>query len=580
MLAVKHFLDVAQGKAPADLVLKGAKLANVFSLEYEKADVAIQDGKIAGIGTGYRGKHEEDLSGTLLVPGFFDAHCHIESTLLTPAPFSELAALHGTTAIAADPHEIANTCGLAGVDFMWRESLECPLDMFFTAPSCVPASSFETPYEPLDASAIVEMFDRGWCKSLGEVMNYPAVIEGDPQVWQKIFASRTYIKSGHAPGLVGKALCAYVSSGCDSDHETVTLEEGREKLKRGMWLMIREGATEHNLETLAPLILENETRSSRCMFVSDDLTAAYLKKRGHMDEKIRLAARSGISPLTALRMTTLTPAAYFGYRNRGALAPGYVADIVSVDNLESCRVRHVWKSGRPVVIDGRLTKGPIPRTDFGTLSFRRKRISLPPEGSFRIQAKAGQDIRVIGLKPGQVVTDHLAMKPSVRDGCLCADPSRDLAMLCVLEKNQGTGRLAIGFVKGLGLRQGALGSSFAHDAHNFIVAGMDTTSIRTALSFLIETGGGLAACRNEKVLASLPLPVGGLMNPGQADEVISGLDHVEKAASGLGTTLEHPFMAMSFLCLSVIPDLKLTDRGYVDLVRGGLQSLFVDSASR
>ncbi len=287
---------MSPGEKPLQILY--ARLANVFTLEHEITDVAIQDGMIAGTGERYVGRDDEDLSDKILVPGFFDAHCHIESTLLTPAPFSELAVVHGTTAVAADPHEIANTCGLAGVEFMWRESLNCPMDMFFAAPSCVPASTFETPYEILDASAIAQIFDHGWCDSLGEVMNYHAVISGDLGVWGKILSSRGYVKSGHAPGLTGKDLCAYSSRGCDSDHEAVTLEEGREKLRKGMWLMIREGATAHNLKVLPPLIRENEARSSRCMFVSDDLTASYRKKRGHMDEKIRLAVQSGISPLT------------------------------------------------------------------------------------------------------------------------------------------------------------------------------------------------------------------------------------------------------------------------------------------
>lgn len=577
---VRRILEVAQGKAPADLVLKNAILANVFTLEYEAADVAVQDGRIAGVGKGYVGRCEEDLSGMILTPGFFDAHCHVESTLLTPAPFSELAIVHGTTAVAADPHEIANTCGLPGVEFMWRESLECPVDMFFAAPSCVPASDFETPCETLDASGIGEMFDRGWCDSLGEVMNFPAVIQGDAEVWGKLQASRGYVKSGHAPGLMGKPLCAYLMSGCDSDHETVDFEEGLEKLRKGMWLMIREGATAHNLEALAPLILENETRSSRCMFVSDDLTAAYLRKRGHMDEKIRLAAGLGISPLTALRMSTLNPAMYFGYRERGAIAPGYMADIVAVEDLEGCRVRHVWKNGRHVVKNGLFACDPVPRASFTTRSSCLKGIPLPPEDAFRIPVGKAPEFRVIGLKQDQIVTEHLTMRPTVRHGCIMPDPGRDLAMLCVLEKNQATGRLALGFVKGLGLHSGALGSSVAHDAHNFIVAGMDIASIRTALSHLIETGGGLVACLNQEALASLPLPVGGLMNPGQADEVISGLDRVEEKAAFLGASIDHPFMAMSFLCLSVIPELKLTDKGYVDLSRGGLQTLSVGEGSR
>ena len=572
---VDDFLAVARGDREADLVLRGARVANVFTLEYEEADVAIYGGRIAGVGKGYSGRAEEDLSGYVLAPGFLDGHCHIESTMLTPAGFAELAAVRGTSAVAADPHEIANTCGMAGVEFMWRESLGCPVDIHYTAPSCVPASSFETPLEPLDAGAIAEMFERGWCDSLGEVMNYPGVINGDPALWAKLYASGKRPRSGHAPGLSGKELCAYLLSGCDSDHESFSIEEGLEKLRRGMWLMIREGATEHNLEELAPIVKENEARSSRCMMVSDDLTARYLRDVGHMDEKIRRAVRLGISPLVALRMVTLSTAEYFGWRDLGAVAPGRFADLVAVDSLENCSVRKVWKRGRLVAENGKLAGPRVSRVAPPVLAAGA--LSVPEESFFHLPVPAGAKIRVVGLRRGQVVTEHLVMEPTVRNGMASADPERDLAYLAVLEKNRGCGRLAVGFVHGLGLKEGAICSSVAHDAHNFVAAGMDIPSLRRAFALLIEQGGGIAAVRGDTVLASLALPVGGLMNPSPADAVISGFEEVERAAATLGTDVNHPFMAMSFLSLSVIPELKLTDQGYVDLGRGGEQSLFVEA---
>lgn len=406
-------------------------------------------------------------------------------------------------------------------------------------------------------------------------MNYPGVIQGDPALWAKLYVTGKRPRSGHAPGLRGKELCAYLLSGCDSDHESFTREEGLEKLRRGMWLMIREGATEHNLEELAPLVRENEARSSRCMMVSDDLSARYLRDTGHMDEKIRRAVGLGISPLVALRMVTLSPAEYFGWRDRGAIAPGRLADLVAVDSLESCNVRRVWKRGEPKVAEGKLLSGEVPRRAFPVLASGN--LPVPREEDFRLSVPPGAKIRVLGLRPGQVVTEHLILEPTLREGCAVPDASRNLAFLAVLEKNQGTGRLGLGFVSGLGLKKGALFSSVAHDAHNFVVAGMDIPSILRAFTYLVERGGGIGAVRGTEVLASLDLPVGGLMNSSEGDQVIRGLSAAEEAAAKLGTELDHPYMALSFLSLSVIPELKLTDRGYVDLGRGGHQPLFVQN---
>ncbi len=566
-------LAVSRGDIPADLVLKGARIANVLSMDYEYADVAIHEGRIAGVGKGYKGKENLDLSGMILAPGFFDAHCHIESTMLVPSSFAGLVAARGTSAVAADPHEIANTSGMAGVEYMYRDSEYAPVDIFYTAPSCVPASSFETPLEDLGADKVAEMFSKGWCHSLGEVMNFPAVISGEKDIWDKIRASSGRVKNGHAPGVTGSNLCAYLVSGCDSDHECVVAAEALEKLRRGMWLMIREGATEKNLEELACIVREDERRACRCMLVSDDLTAAYLRDRGHMDEKVRLAVACGISPLAALRMVTFSPANYFGFRDRGAIAPGYIADIVAVEDLESCKVRRVWKEGRLVSSDGVLNR-PCKKAEItDSVRVSSSSLKVPGTGELAIPIQEGQKIRVIGVVSGQVTTEHRILEPRIISGNAAADPSRDIAILAVMEKNRGTGRLSLGFVQGLGLKGGALGSSVAHDAHNYVVAGMDVLSMRTAFEKLVSAGGGLVAARGNEVKAFLPLPIAGLMSPENPDEIIDGLRVVEKAATELGSEIENPFMTMSFLCLSVIPELKLTDSGYVDFSRGGAQGI-------
>ncbi len=571
---IKKMLAVARGELAADVVIKNAKVANVFSLEFEKKDVAIYDGYIVGIGTGYYGKEEVDAKNAVLAPGFIEGHCHIESTMLTPAGFAEMVLPRGTTTVIADPHEIANTCGMEGLSFMYEESLHLPLDIFLTAPSCVPASPFETPREELDALAIKRTYEEGWCTTLGEVMNYPAVIHGDAEMWGKIFASWDVVRSGHAPGVTGKELCAYLLSGCSSDHESSTKEEGLEKLRRGMWLMIRQGATEHNLEELLPLIKENEARSSCAMFVSDDLTANHLQTKGHLDETLRLSIKKGLSPLVALRMVTLSPARYFRLFDRGAVAPGYIADLVLLDSLETCNVINVWKKGKKVVENRELLGAPFKREHNYPQS--SEVFHIPTVEDISIEPSGNKKIRLIGFRRGQVVTTHLIENPTITNGKVTADKKRDIAKIVVVDKNSDSRRFFTGFVKGFDLKKGALASSVAHDAHNFIAAGMDDISIITALRELRNLGGGLVVASGDQILASLPLPVGGLMSDSTASDVILAIEDVEKAAETLGTSITHPFMAMSFLSLSVIPELKITDQGYVDLNRGGCMSLFVE----
>lgn len=568
----RQCLPFARGEVPAELVIRNARVANVFSLEYEEADVAVARGIIVGMGPGYEGQESIDAAGKVLIPGMIDGHVHVESSMLTPFRFAEAVVPRGTSAVMADPHEMANVLGADGIVAMWKYSQGLPMDFFWGASSCVPASEFETCREPLDASIVESLLKKGICQHLGEMMNYPAVISGADDVWAKIAAAGDRPLSAHSPGVTGHDLCAYLLSGCNADHESVSYAEAMEKLRRGGYVMLRSGAVADDLPVLAPLVLENPARSSRCMIVSDDVTPTALMSSGHMDDKMREMCRLGVDPLVALRMVTLTPAEYFRLPRRGGIAPGWVADLALVDSLESCKVARVWKAGRLVARDGKLCS----RFDISFPS-ENKRTSPPVEArDILVQTiRDKSDIRVIGWQCGSLYTESLRLEARTDAGLVVADPGKDIAKLVVQERNRSTGRVSVGFVKGLGLQRGALGSSIAHDAHPFIVAGADDASILQALSWLRENGGGVVACDGERILAALPLPVGGLMSDAGVEDVADALAKVDEAAAELGIIGPHPCMALSFLSLSVIPSLKLTDHGYVDLGQGGRQELLV-----
>ena len=566
---------VARGDIPADLVIHNAKIANVCSGEYELSDVAVYSGKIAGIAEGYEGKITFNAEGRVLIPSMIDGHVHIEDTMMTPGNFARFAAKHGTGTVLADPHEIANTLGMAGLQYMFRASQGLPIDIFYGAPSCVPASELETPYQELDMSNLHDMFSRGLVQHLGEMMNFPAVIAGDPEAWGKILAAGNVPLTGHAPGVTGKPLNAYLSSGINSDHECTTLTEAQEKLSRGMWLMIREGASFRDLRTLLPLIRNNPLNAARCMVVSDDITARYLVECGHMDEKMRIMLGEGIDPFIALRMVTLTPAEYFRLYDRGAITPGKLADfaLVDADTLDShFTVSEVWKNGRLVMRDDDVFSRD--EHEHAVPLIRNKVTHIPSQQDIRVKALGGM-MNVIGVTEGTVITKTLQLRPRVIDGFAVQDADNDVAKIVVLERHNDTGRFGVGFVKGLGIRHGAVGSSVAHDAHNFVVAGMDDTSIITALHALADMGGGLTCTLGDEVKASFALPIGGLMSTLDAEEVCDNLTHMEDTAKALGVNIPHPFMVLSFLCLSVIPELRITDLGYVDITKGGKQNIFV-----
>ena len=485
--------------------------------------------------------------------------------------FADEVVKRGTTAVMADPHEISNALGMAGLEYMHNASFGLPIDIFLGAPSCVPASQFETPYEELDMIAIKSMFEDKLCQHLGEMMNFPALIAGDPEVWGKIAAAGDVPLTGHAPNVSGKALNAYLVSGVNSDHECSNLDEAREKLRRGMWLMIREGASFPNLKTLLPLLKQNPLYYSRCMAITDDVTALYLSEVGHMDAKVKIMINEGLDPLIALRLVTLSPAEYFRLWDRGAVAPGRRADFALIDSLEKFNVLQVWKDGRQVVRDGELVK-----KSNNNIAMPNINIKITPPQPHQIKVKAsGSLINVIGVSQGEVITKTLLKAPLVDNGFVISDTQNDIVKIVVMERHRNTGRLAVGFVNGLGIKRGAIASSVAHDAHNFVAAGVSDAAIINAITELCKTGGGFTVAEDNKILGTLPLPIGGLMTNLSAHETADALAELEIRAGELGVKISHPFMALSFLCLSVIPELRITDQGYVDITKGGIQPLFV-----
>ena len=557
----------AMGKAPADLVLRGGQIADVFQGRLEKTDVAIADGCIVGCGA-YDGP-TMDVSGKVICPGLIDGHLHLESTMLSPPEFARAAVPHGTSAVMLDPHEIVNVQGAQGLDYILSFSHRLPLSMFVLLPSCVPASPLETNGADFGLDELSRYQSHPGVLGLAEVMNFPGVLAGDAGVLAKIQMFRRQVVDGHAPLLRGKSLNAYRVAGIGSDHESTGLAEAREKLARGLYLMIREGSTAKNLTELLPAVTPASLR--RTMLVTDDCHPEDLWRRGHVDHLIKRAVAAGCPPLAALTMTTLNPARYFRLPDRGAVAPGYRADLVVVNNLEEFQVEKVLHQGRLVAAHGNLTEdipsGPAP------ISAPGLRLTNFTAASFAIPAAADL-IKVIKILPGQIITEKIVVPTPAAAGLVQADPTRDLLKLAVLERHRGTGNVGLGLVQGLGLARGALASSVAHDSHNIIVAGVSDQDMWLAVRHLAEIGGGLAVAAGGEIVADLPLPVAGLMSTRPVAAVAAGHARVTRAARDLGSSLPDPFMALSFLALPVIPALKLTDRGLVDVDRFDFVPLF------
>jgi adenine deaminase len=557
-------LEVARGDAPADLVVRGGRVLSVFTREWLEADVAICDGMIAGVGP-YEGLETIDADGAFVAPGLIDAHLHLETSKLLPSEFARLVLPLGTTAVVADPHEIANVLGTDGVHWLVDVCEGLPLEVFFTASSCVPASHFESPHRPFTTGDLESLLRRKRVIGLAEMMNFPGVVGGDPGELAKLAVDGVERVDGHAPGVRGHALQAYAAAGIRSDHEAFTVEEGRERLRAGLWLLIREASAARNLRALIPLVAEFGPH--RMAFCTDDREPEHIATDGHINAIVRDAVALGVAPAEALTMGSHHPALWHGLDHLGAVAPGYQADLLLFPDLERFVPEIVLKRGRAV---GEIEPTTVPE-------WVRQSVRLRPvaPADFAVAWQGGA-ARVIGLVPGQIVTESLVEELLVTDGHAHADPERDLAKIAVIERHLGTGRIGLGFVRGFGLARGALASTFSHDAHNLVVVGMSDEDMATAVGRIAELGGGLVVVDGGRVAAELPLPVAGLLSDRPLADVISGSEATVAAVHALGSKVASPFQSMAFLALSVIPSLKLTDRGLVDVDRFELVPLHAD----
>jgi adenine deaminase len=557
-------LAVARGDEPADLVVRGGRVLSVFTREWLDVDVAVADGWIAGLGE-YEGRETLDASGRYVVPGFIDAHMHLESSKLLVDEFARLVLPLGTTAVVADPHEIANVLGTDGVHWLHDVCAVLPLDVFFMASSCVPASAFESPRRELSTGDLEAMLRRRRVIGLAEMMNFPGVVSGDPRELAKLEVEGARHVDGHAPRVLGRALQAYVAAGIRSDHEAYTEEEGRERLRAGMWLLIREASAARNLHALLPLV--REFGPGRIAFCTDDREPEHIADDGHVNSMVRESVAAGVSPEDALVMASHHPATWHGLTHLGAIAPGYQADVLVLPDLVRFVPDVVLKRGRPV---GEIPHAAVPEWVKSTV-----RIQPVSASDLRIPW-AGGSARVIGLVEGQIVTEGLVEEPTVADGYAVADPDRDIAKVAVVERHLGTGRVGLGFVRGFGLRSGAFASSIAHDAHNLVVVGVDDADMARAITRLSELGGGIVVAQEFGIRAELPLPVAGLLSDAPLDTVLEQSRAVVEAVERQGCTFTAPFQMLAFLALSVIPSLKITDRGLVDVDRFELVPLRAD----
>jgi adenine deaminase len=567
---LQHKLRVARGEKPAELLFKNARIVNVMSGEIHPADVAVDDGRIMGFGN-YEAAETIDLDGAYLAPSLIDGHFHVESSMVTLPEFATAVVPHGTGAMVIDPHEYANVLGLDGIRYVLESSKDLPIDFFVMLPSCVPATHLETAGARFTAEDLALMIGDDRIAGIAELMNYPGVFLGMESELAKIKAGKGKAIDGHAPGLRGKNLNAYALAGVRSDHESTELEEAREKLRIGLHLLVREGSTERNLEHIIGLVTPQN--SMNCSFATDDKLPGDLVREGHIDHSIRKAIALGLPPVTAIQMGTINTARHYRLKNHGAIAPRFWADFIVLEDLAAMTVRRVYKKGKLVAENGRYVgekppEVPQPRSTMN-LSYRA------PE-DFQLGANGAKKIRAIEIVPHQIVTKTAIETPKIERGQIVADTERDLLKLVVVERHHATGNVGVGFVRGFGLQRGALGSTVAHDAHNVVVVGTNDEDIAAAIKALEAMRGGQVAIVDGRVEAALPLPIAGLVSDQPLEAVIERISELNAAAARLGCKLDAPFMTLSFMSLSPIPELKLTDQGLVDAVNMTLTSVIVD----
>jgi len=555
-----RLISVAKGEVPADLILANARVVNVFTGEVEPGNVAICGDSIAGVGDYDQGQQVFDLEGRYLAPGLINGHTHVESSMLDVGQYARAVVPRGTLAVVTDLHEIANVCGLDGIRYMLSYARRLPMELFLMAPSCVPATPLETSGASLEPEHIRQLLRWQGCIGLGEMMNFPAVIAGDASVLSKIDLAREKVVDGHAPGVTGKNLTAYIAAGIYSDHESVALDEAEEKLRQGMHVMIREGSSEKNLDALLPIVTDKTYK--RCLFVVDDRSCRDLLRDGDIDAVVRKAILRGLDPVRAIQMATINTAEYFKLDRLGAIAPGYRANLIVIDDLSRLNIGMVFYQGRLVARDGKPlfpSYQPVGKKLTDT-------VNIKPFGIEALRLPAsGETGLVIEVVPGQIITRKRREKVKVVGGMVMPDTERDILKLVVVERHKATGNIGRGLVAGFGLKRGALASSVAHDSHNIVAVGTSDEDILAAVAEIERLRGGLVATAGGKVLASVALPIAGLLSDEPLEVVVNRLEKLEQIAADLGTTLSSPFSTLSFLALPVIPELRLTDLGLVDV---------------